>query len=333
MTSQLTQNNKEIVWEFWQALNGAGVDDLAAVMNRYVDNGIVWLGPHPINELTGIDSLNSRFWQPLLRSFPDLKRKCDIFLGGRYKEKEKELVVATGYFTGTFMNDWLGIPATGKETHIRFGEQIVLSAGKIVKTFILLDILDVMRQAGFRFVPKWLDEEGNVPGPATGDGVLLAPQDEDVSQKTLELMLAMLIDLGKYDGVDWKTQNKDLYWHPNMAWYGPAGIGTVRGLVPFEVDYQTVFRRGLPDFHGNNRFTEIAEGHYSAIGGYPSTAGTHLGAFMGCPPTGKVVTLRVMDFYRREGDFIMENWVLIDMIHLGLQMGKDIFADLHRQTS
>ncbi|MDX1413768.1 MAG: ester cyclase [Candidatus Promineifilaceae bacterium] len=331
MTDVTTQKNKRIVWKYWQEINKSGLDGLQGLIQNFVHEDILWRGPYPINELRGAEALYTDYWQPLLRSFPDLQRRTDIFLGGHYEGKE--LVVATGYFTGTFINNWLGIPATGKETGIRFGEHTVLRSGKIVETFILLDILDVLRQGGYRFVPKWLNEEGNVPGPATGDGVLLSPQDDQESQKSLELMVDMLKNLAQYDGVDWSTQNKERFWHPNMVWYGPTGIGTVRGLVPFEVDYQTYFRRGLPDFHGIKLFTKIAEGRYSAIGGYPSSGGTHLGEFIGCPPTGKKVTLRVMDFYRREGNFLMENWVLIDMIYLALQMGNDIFADLRRQNN
>jgi len=42
--------------------------------------------------------------------------------------------------------------------------------------------------------------------------------------------------------------------------------------------------------------------------------------------------MRVMDFYRREGDLIVENWVPIDMIHVLLQTGYDVFDELQSQT-
>jgi hypothetical protein len=35
-----------------------------------------------------------------------------------------------------------------------------------------------------------------------------------------------------------------------------------------------------------------------------------------------------MDFWRREGDFLSENWVFIDMIDLLQQFGIDVFAGL-----
>ena len=58
----------------------------------------------------------------------------------------------------------------------------------------------------------------------------------------------------------------------------------------------------------------------------------HAGEYLGIPPTGKVVDVRLMDFYRREGDLIIENWVPIDMIHLLLQIGFDVFGELRSQV-
>jgi hypothetical protein len=36
-----------------------------------------------------------------------------------------------------------------------------------------------------------------------------------------------------------------------------------------------------------------------------------------------------MDWWRRDGEILGENWVLIDMIDLYLQLGVDVFARMH----
>ena len=36
------------------------------------------------------------------------------------------------------------------------------------------------------------------------------------------------------------------HWHPRMMWYGPAGIGTARGLAGFVDDHQLPFRIAFP---------------------------------------------------------------------------------------
>ncbi len=41
--------------------------------------------------------------------------------------------------------------------------------------------------------------------------------------------------------------------------------------------------------------------------------------------------MRVMDFWRRDGDRFRENWVLIDIPELLLQMGFDMFTRLRNR--
>ena len=47
----------------------------------------------------------------------------------------------------------LNIPKTGKATRIRFGEFCSIESGKIDGTYVLLDLTDLMLQAGFRVLP------------------------------------------------------------------------------------------------------------------------------------------------------------------------------------
>ena len=68
------------------------------------------------------------FWQPLLHSFPDIRRDAQILMGGVYEDED--WVSGFGYLTGTFVHDWLNIPATGKRTHIHFGQFFVMNDEK-----------------------------------------------------------------------------------------------------------------------------------------------------------------------------------------------------------
>ena len=49
--------------------------------------------------------------------------------------------------------------------------------------------------------------------------------------------------------------------------------------------------------------------------------GTHKGAFMGVPPTGKTVRVPYMDVWRIADGRIVENWVQLDMMALTQQLG------------
>jgi hypothetical protein len=74
-------------------------------------------------------------------------------------------------------------------------------------------------------------------------------------------------------------------------------------------------------------YVRIGDGAFSATGGWPSVTAVHGGpGFMGLGPTGRAVTMRVMDFYHHDEGLIRENWVPIDVTHLLLQLGVDVFA-------
>jgi steroid delta-isomerase-like uncharacterized protein len=52
-----------------------------------------------------------------------------------------------------------------------------------------------------------------------------------------------------------------------------------------------------------------------------SFRGTHKGAFMGIPATGKPVEVAYIDFWRFEGGKAVENWVQMDMLGMMQQLG------------
>lgn len=351
MPTELTQKNKAAVWDFWQELNGAKADDAANVIQFYVHEDIAWHGPHPINHLSGAHALITGFWQPLLQSFPDLKRKTDIFMGGL--SGGEEWVSGLGYLTGTFAQDWLDIPATGERTNIHFGQFYVMREGKIAESYVILDLLAVMRQAGFQVLPPARGAEGGkVPGPRTGDGVLLTEQDELETRKTRQLVEAMLRGLGRYDrrrdGKSMRSMEQEHYWHPEMHWYGPSGIGACLSLEQFEDFHQRLWLHGFGDRGvlgdrgvqdpGGGRMIGLAEGdllaegHYVSLGVWDVAFSKHHGEYLGVPATGKLLTMRDFDWYRREGDLLVENWVLIDMIDLFMQMSVDLLDRLRRQV-
>lgn len=119
---------------------------------------------------------------------------------------------------------------------------------------------------------------------------------------------------------DHVIEGQDAFWAEKMKWRGPAGAGLKRGLKHFQEGWQRPFLKAFPDKEAHDEIF-IAEGDYIASSGYVS--GTHRGEFMGIPPTGKKIRLRYMDFWKVEGDRIVDNWVLLDIIDVMRQMGVD----------
>ena len=237
MSNQLNQENKEAVWDFWQKLNHVGAANVPAAVEAAVHSDVNWNVSAPIDQLVGADNAIAGFWAPLFHSFPDLKHEPYVFMGGIDEgsalyatEGGEEWVSGCGYLTGAFANDWLGIPATGRKTNIWFGVFYVMREGKIAEAYLQLDILAVMRAAGFQVLPPAPGAEGGViPGPLAKDGLLLTEQDPLSSRKSQQLVQAMGRGMRRYlrsrDGGDLRSMEQDKYWHPDMKWYGPSGIG------------------------------------------------------------------------------------------------------------
>ncbi len=344
MTSQHLTNKRHVIAAL-QAIAEAQAGGAARLVEALYVPGAQWRGAHPMNEMMGIGAI-AGVWAALHAAFPDLERRDLIVVGGAYEGRD--YVAMVGHYCGTMRGDWLGIPATGKTVFIRFGEVHQVVAGRIVQSNCLWDVLDVMRQAGVWPVAPSLGVEGLWPGPITGDGLVYRETDAGQSAANLAQTLAMHGTLGAYD--DLKGEGREgllnmpqrKHWHPKMMWYGPAGIGTTRGLAGFVDGHQLPFRRAFPKRKGGGQWDEIADlkekmggghyirvgdGPYSVTGGWPSVFAMHVGPdFMGLPATGKAVTMRVMDFYLHDEGLIRENWVPLDVLDLLLQMGVDVMA-------
>jgi predicted ester cyclase len=305
-----------------------------------------WRMVHPLNEISSTAAALEQVWLPLKRALPDLERRDSIFVGGEFEGRT--YVAAVGHYCGTFHQDWLGIPPTGQPMFLRYGEVFQLENGKIVQANCVWDILDFMRQAGFWPIAPSLGTEGMWPAPFTGDGIVLDDTDPQRSAASLAQTLAMHNTLSDYDDLEGKGREGLLsmpqkqHWHPKMMWYGPSGIGTTRGLQGFVDYHQLPFRQAFPNRKGGGQWDQIAaekkrlggghyirigDGHFSVTGGWPSVFAVHSGgSFLGVGATGKIITMRVMDFYLHHEGLIRENWVPIDMLDILMQMGVDVFG-------
>ncbi|MCW1968040.1 MAG: ester cyclase [Anaerolineae bacterium] len=293
---------------------------------------------HPINAISEVGNLAQTLWQPLREALPDAERRNDMVAGGRFNGAD--WVGCFGNYVGTFAHDWLGIPATHGVVSVRFAEGHAVRDGKIAKSYVFIDFLDLMRQCGYMPIAPSLGKEMTWLPPMTLDGVLLSPQDDAISQRSIERVLKMHAALGDYDGTPPTRASLDKmqmrkHWHPNFMWYGPSGIGTSRGLTGFEDCHQIPFLVAFPDRKGDasiGHFIRIGDGNFAVTGGWGYLQATHTGDnFLGMPATGKRIAMRVMDFYRCDDVTICENWIPMDIPHMLLQMGIDVFGRMRHQ--
>jgi hypothetical protein len=211
---------------------------------------------------------------------------------------------------------------------------------KIVESYVIFDILGVMKQAGFQVLPPALGQEGGkVLKPGT-NGILLSEQDELESRKTLQLVDAMATSMGWYnrgrDMENMDTMQHHYFWHPDFHWMGPTGIGSTHTIEEFKDFHQRPWVLGFGDREidekpGGRFMGYYAEGHYGALGIWDSKFSLHHGEYQDVAGTKKMMTLRDFDWYRREGDYLIQNWIPIDLIDLFMQMDIDLFDRMHRQ--
>jgi hypothetical protein len=109
-----------------------------------------------------------------------------------------------------------------------------------------------------------------------------------------------------------------------MLWFGPAGIGATYTIQRYQEQHQLPFRRGLKDKVFNGHICRFAEGNYAGFFGWPNLTNTAKGGFLGVPESGIAADMRVVDIYRRQGEKLSENWVLIDLPWWLKQQGVDV---------
>ncbi|MGC6485977.1 MAG: ester cyclase [Candidatus Puniceispirillales bacterium] len=291
---------------------------------------------HPFGDCSGPEALYDKAYAPLLEAMPDLERRDTIILAGDDNNGEV-WVGACGYYTGSFLGPFLGIPPTGHQVGMRFHEFFRLEDGQVVAMQAIWDLPSLMMQAGVWPMSPSLGREWQVPGPATQDG-LAYPHDPSRSAVSKAQVIAMLTDMTRHpaEGSP-QIMNLERYWHPRMNWYGPSGIGTARGLEGFRHWHQIPFLRGMPDRKGSTTGTLdmhfFAEGNYVAVTGWPNMQMSVTGdGWLGIAPAGQQITMRSLDFWRLEGDLIRENWVLIDLLDVYRQLGVDVLGRMREFT-
>lgn len=289
----------------------------------------------PFPEVDGPLDLWERVYAPLMAAMPDMERRDFIVMAGpRWGEGQSgNWVGLGGNITGSLQAPWLGIPATGKPVFMRYHEYLRIEDGQVVEMEGLWDIPQVMLQAGVWPMAPQLGVEWMCPGPADGAGVITTPHDAAQADASVRLVWDMLHDLKQGDA---QTPERGLggFWHPHAMWYGPAGLGTVRGHTAIANRIFRQFREGLSE---NTRHLDegvfFGDRNLVAFTGWPSGTAVHSGdGFLGLAPTGRRITRSSLDFWRIEDGLIRECWVMVDVIDLYRQMGVDVFARMAALT-
>jgi len=322
------QAAKALVREYFDALENATAENVGDVLKAYTSENYLWRGVYPFREQEGVDAVTEKFWSPLMRSLRHIQRRQDIFIAGTNEISGEQWVMSMGNFMGLFDADWLGIPRTRKIANLRYAEFNCVENGKITQTGLFIDIIGLMAQADVYPLPPSTGVYYNYPGPRTHDGLVYDDAPEEEGVKTLALVNEMIDDLtalSESSSMGCPPEVLERTWSDRMIWYGPAGVGASYTIPRYQEQHQLPFRNNLKDkkFHGH--ICRFSEGNFACFFGWPNLSNTPIGGWLGLPGGEINAAMQVVDIYRREGDKLAENWILIDIPYWLKQQGLDIF--------
>ena len=286
--------------------------------------------PWPFGDMEGPQALYENCYALLLQAMPDLERRDWIVIGGA-TEHGDNWIGCGGHYSGTFVAPWLDIPPTGHLAHMRFHEFFRFVDGKVAEIQSLWDIPEMMMQANAWPMAPSLGLEYHIPGPATLDGIVKGPWNEKQAETSCSLIVDMLTHMKRHPSQGGpEMMEMDRFWHAKMNWYGPAGIGTGRGISGFRNWHQIPFLNAMPDrgqYIDEITYHFFGDKNYAAVTGWPNMIQTVTDdGWMGIAPSGKKITMCSLDFWRIENGLIRENWVMVDLLDAYRQLGVDVLA-------
>ena len=334
-------NYKQVVRKYLNSIVNDGISKLDQNLKNAFSHNINVNCFYPLNEFVGVDDFKEKFWKPLFNSFPDLERREQIVISGAFRDKIQ--VGSISSLSGVFKNTWLGIQPNNKMVNLKCCEIHQLKDGKIIESYILIDLIDLLIQTGSNPINPSRGSEGNWLNPINTDGINFFEKDMEISKASLEQSLIMQRSLNIKPELE-VSSNKDLkerlinhpqkdYWHEKMIWYGPSGIGTARSLEGFVDNHQLPFRKTFKErnYWKLGHYCELGDGKFSLTAGWNSIQAIYgTEDWLGYKSENQKVTMRVMDFYHHDEGKIRENWVPIDIIHILKQIGVDVLESIKK---
>ncbi len=323
--------NKSEALALWAALDS----DPARALPK-IDAVRHWQGPEPIGVQTSGADIIAALFAPLRAAVPDLRRQTHIFTGGQSSAHEDghgdgaSWVAGTGYYTGRATGDLFGMPISGHNLRLRWADFLRFDEeGRIVHAQTIWDFVDLLDLIGRPVLPRPRGALHVYPAPTGFDGVLDAPQDDAETAATLAMGREFIFGgLNRFDQSDLSSMGMARFFHPNIKWYGPGGIGACLSMTEFESLHQQPWLTAFPDRKVLHLESLFAEGRILSASGPRGVVATHTGRYLGHAPSGARIEVSGIDFWLRFGARFTENWVFVDMVHLFAQMGVDLFAGL-----
>ena len=322
-------SQKYIIEKYFQTLSKTATP--GAVMAPHLADNFVWHGPQPFQSCHSFDQWLASFWRPLTEAFSGLRRETHIIIGGDSQGKVNNTidgrcwVGATGYFNATFKRRWLGFEPTDQPIRLRWGEFFRFENNLIVEHYTLLDIVDWLQQIGKNPLPPSRGVDFLYPPPSPLANPMLGDSNTTETATSMRLIRRFLFDgLNNFDQQNLSSMAINDFFHRDLKWYGPGGIGACLSLEEFQKYHQQPWLAAYPDRKVQDLDSLFADGRFAAASGWAGVKAKHQGCYLSTEATGNTIDFNGMDFWLRQDDKFIENWVFVDMIDVFRQLGIDL---------
>lgn len=302
-----------------------------ASLSQEVGKHFAWHGPKPFKSCFTPDEWCSSFWLPFIDAFSGLSRETHMLFGGISDGKVdkspdgESWVGATGYYHGVFSKSWLGFEPTHQVIKLRWGEFFRMEEGKIIEMYTLFDIIDFLQQINKNPLPASHGADFVYPSPTGVNGILLDNHQSAKTAESMSLIRKFLFEgLNRFDKEALSSMGVAEFFHSNVNWYGPGGIGACFSLKEFQSHHQQHWLTGFPDRKVQDLDSLFAQDNFVGSSGWAGVTSQHTGDYLSAKATGNRINFNGMDFWLRRDDKFVENWVFVDMIDLFDQFGIDL---------
>lgn len=238
----------------------------------------------------------------------------------------------TSYGCAHWVEDLFGVPAPKEWTYFRVTDFYHLrksgeNTGLIDYNFMMMDFADLFRRTGRPVLPPASLPEGLVLPPAANDGV---PAPFSVMVAGRDSVTAEAAAAGALADVWAGEELPEKWWHSDMTFYGPGGIGMARGTEQYLQHVIQPFRAAFRDrvWEKNMLF---CEGNY--CGAYGNLTGVHVGSWVGQAATHTTKFIRFAMHFRIVDGKIKEGWAIFDFPGFFTQLGLDFFKIAREYTT
>ena len=321
------QKEKTVVLNFLKDIDNSPKENLQEVISNHTSDGFKMLCTHPFNELSGSINIANNLWAPIKDSFTPIQRRLDIFYAGinSLNENNDVWISSMGHLMGVFNKEFFGLKPNYKSSLLRFAEFYKVKENKITEGAFFLDIFNFMQQLGLSIIPKSTGLICVTPGPMNHKGLKFELSDEKESLQTLNLIHRMRDRLVKGSKMKSFKDELVLDWKEDMIWWGPGGIGASYTIDGYLKGHAKPFEENLEFIRFNKHILSSAEDDLGGWFGWPNLIMKPKGKYLGLTSKSNIESeMRVVDLYRRDGDKIAENWVIIDHLHFLKLLGIDL---------